>query len=61
MKMRTPGRPIEKPLPAPIPDARRMWRALVTTPPKAEGDWDYLKDREVEVAGSLLRRSPKDK
>ena len=56
------GRPVEKPLPAPIPDTpENVARALVTTPPKDEGDWDYLKDREIEVAGALLRREKKDK
>ena len=39
------GRPIEKPLPEPIPDTpENIARALLTTPPKKEGDWDYLKD-----------------
>ena len=54
------GRPVEKPLPAPIPDTpENVARALLTTPPKDEGDWDYLKDREIEVAGAMLRRESK--
>ena len=49
-------------MPAPIPDTpENVARALMSTPPKDEGDWDYLKEREIEVAGALLRRPPKDK
>ena len=49
-------------MPAPIPDTpENVALALVTTPPKDDGDWDYVKDREIEVAGALLRRPPKDK
>ena len=56
------GRPVEKPMPEPIPDtAENIARALLTTPPKDEDDWDYLKDREIEVAGALLRREKKNK
>ena len=44
-------------LPEPIPDTpENVTRALVTTPPKDEGDWDYLKGREIEVAGARLQR-----
>ena len=59
---RTRGRPIEKPLPAPIPDTpENVARALLTTPPKDEGDWDYLKDRQrLDVAASL-GKPPKSK
>ena len=40
------GRPVEEPLPAPIPDTpENMARALLSTPPKGEDEWDYLKDR----------------
>ena len=62
-KKRGRGRPVEKPLPEPIPDTpENVARALLTTPPKDEGDWDYLKEREIEVAGARLRREPqKDK
>ena len=56
------GRPVEKPLPDPIPDTpENVARALVSTPPKDEGDWDYLKGREIEIEGAVLRRKPKDK
>ena len=49
-------------MPAPIPDTlENVANALLTTPPKLDGDWDYLKDREIEVAGALRRRPPKDK
>lgn len=41
------GRPIEKPLPEPIPDTpENIARALVNTPPKREDEWDYLKEAE---------------
>ena len=59
---RSRGRPVEKPMPAPIPDTpENVALALVSTSPKDDGDWDYLKDREIEVADALLRRPPKDK
>ena len=49
-------------MPAPIPDTpENVARALVSTPPKDDGEWDYLKDREIELEGALLRRTPKDK
>ena len=39
------GRPIKNTMPELIPDtAENIARALLTTPPKDEGDWDYLKD-----------------
>ena len=62
-KKRGRGRPVEKPMPEPIPDTpENVARALLTTPPKDDGDWDYLKEREIEVAGARLqRRPPKDK
>ena len=51
------GRPVELEMPEPIPDTpENIARALLTTPPKGEDEWDYLKDREIEVAGALLRR-----
>ena len=59
-KKRTRGRPVEKPMPEPIPDTpENIARALLTTPPKKEDEWDYLKDREIEVTGALLRRAQK--
>ena len=49
-------------MPASIPDTpENVARALVTTPPKNEDDWDYLKDREIEVEGARLRREKKDR
>ena len=40
------GRPIKNTMPELIPDtAENIARALLTTPPKDEGDWDYLKGR----------------
>ena len=49
-------------MPAPIPDTpENVARALLTTSPKDDGGWDYLKERQIEVADALLRRRPKDK
>ena len=54
------GRPVEKLMPEPIPDTpENIARALLTTPPKKEDEWDYLKEHEIKVAGALLRREPK--
>ena len=54
------GRPIKNTMPEPIPDTpENIARALLTTPPKKEDEWDYLKDHEIQVAGALLRRKPK--
>ena len=59
---RTRGRPIEKPLPETIPDTpENVARALVNTPPKDEGDWDYLKDREREDVAASIGKPPKPK
>ena len=47
------GRPVEKPEPDPIPDSpENVLRALVTAPPRAEGDWDYLRppDRQSDTS-----------
>ena len=38
------GRPVEKEMPEPIPDTpENVARALLSTPPKDDGDWDYMK------------------
>lgn len=56
------GRPVEKPMPAPIPDTpENVARALLTTPPKDEGDWDYLKDRKRPDVAASLGKPPKSK
>ena len=56
------GRPIEKPMPAPIPDTpENVARALVTTPPKDEGDWDYLKAPKPASVAASLGKPPKSK
>ena len=61
-KKRSRGRPVEKPLPAPISDTpENVARALVSTPPKDEGDWDYLKGREPEAVAAPLGKPPKSK
>ena len=53
------GRTVEKPLPAPIPDTpANLARALLSTPPKGEDEWDYLKDRSLP-ASTLLRTEPR--
>ena len=37
------GRPVTNRMPEPIPDTpENIARALLTTPPKKDGDWDYL-------------------
>ena len=39
------GRPVEKPMPEPIPDTpENIARACMQGPPKKE--WDFLKDKE---------------
>ena len=54
------GRPVTNTMPEPIPDTpENIARAILTTPPKGEDEWDYLKDPEIEVAGALLRREKK--
>ena len=41
-KKRSRGRPVEKPMPAPIPDTpENIARAIMRGPPKKK--WDYLK------------------
>ena len=61
-KKRSRGRPVEKPMPAPIPDTpESVARALVTTPPKDEGEWDYLKADEPEAVAASLGKPPKSK
>ena len=45
------GRPVKNTMPEPIPDTpENIARALLTTPPKKEGDWDYLKDAKDQGA-----------
>ena len=59
---RTRGRPVEKPLPAPIPDTpENVARALLTTPPKDDGEWDYLKAGKREAMAASLGKPPKSK
>ena len=59
---RSRGRPVEKPMPAPIPDTpENVARALVTTPRKDEDDWDYLKADEGEAVAASLGKPPKSK
>ena len=60
LKREPRGRPVKNTMPEPIPDTpENIARALLTTPPKKEDEWDYLKDREIEVTGALLRRAQK--
>ena len=51
------GRPVKKPMPEPIPDTpENIARALLTTPPKKEDEWDYLnRDRHHGRGQSLSR------
>ena len=40
---RNRGRPAKRTMPDPIPDTpENIARALVTSPPKAKGEWRYL-------------------
>ena len=56
------GRPVEKPMPEPIPDTpENVARALLTTPPKGESDWDYLKARKREAVAASMGKPPKSK
>lgn len=44
---RGPGRPIERPLPEPIPDTpENIMRAVLATPPKRDDEWRYLQDSD---------------
>ena len=54
------GRPFEKPMPTPIPDTPEnlVW-AILTTPPKDEGDCDYLKTKEREAIAASIGKPPK--
>ena len=54
------GRPVEKPLPAPIPDTPEnvAW-SIETIPPKDERDWNYLKANEREAVAASLGKPPK--
>ena len=39
------GRPSKRTMPKPIPDSpENIMRAVLNTPPKAEGEWRYLSD-----------------
>ena len=43
-KKKQRGRPPTKPMPERIPDTPdNVARAVLNTPPKSKGDWDYLK------------------
>lgn len=38
------GRPVEKEMPPPIPDTlENIAKAVLSTPPKKEHEWEYLK------------------
>ena len=44
MTERKRGRPVERPMPEPIPDTpENIMRAILTTPPKRDDEWEYLK------------------
>ena len=54
------GRPVKNTMPELIPDTpENIARALLTTPPKKEDEWDYLKDRQLSDS-TLFRREPKN-
>ena len=59
---RSRGRPVEKPMPEPILDTpENVARALLTTPPKGESDWNYLKARKPEAIAASMGKPPKSK
>ena len=40
------GRPVKRAMPEPIPDTpKNIMKAVLNTPPKKRGEWDYLKDK----------------
>ena len=42
------GRPVEHPLPEPIPDTpENILKALLATPPRKRKDWKHVKEREA--------------
>ena len=53
------GRPVKNTMPELIPDTpENIARALLTTPPKKEDEWGYLKERQLS-GSTLFRRKPK--
>lgn len=43
-RVNRPGRPVQNTMPDPIPDTmENIARAVLTTPPKQEHEWKYLK------------------
>ncbi len=47
-KKRPRGRPVEKSLPAPIPDTpENVAKALVRAKPKKQSEWKYLKEAKA--------------
>lgn len=41
------GRPVEREMPDPIPATpEEVMRALVETPPKADGEWKYIEEHK---------------
>ena len=56
------GRPTKNTMPEPIPDTpENIARALLTTLPKKEDEWDYLKERQLSRSTLFLREPKKDK
>ena len=45
-----PCRPVEYPMPEPIPDTpENIARAILNTPPKKKRDWRYIRDQESQT------------
>ena len=41
------GRPVEHPMPDPIPDTpENIMKAFLRTPPRKRSDWEFVKERE---------------
>ena len=45
------GRPVEYPMPEPIPDTpENIMKAILATPPTARDGWRFMRQRNVERA-----------
>ena len=56
------GRPVEHPMPDRIPDTPdNLARVILTTPPKKESEWEYLKKRQRLPASAKAQRRKKSR
>lgn len=48
MSEKARGRPVEYPMPEPIPDTpENIMKALLGTPPKKRDEWRFVREREA--------------